>query len=359
MVKRKSSKLPKGIRSERNADGSTSYHAQLAVKPFPRVQQTFPTLAGAIDWRSGTKAELQKQRQGGGARPELATLTLAGLNTEYLKDPETVALADYNDRKRRLAWWSVNCGAVKVLDFGVLQGRQARDALIPGRSAATVDRYIASQSASWNWGRAAGLVPKDRAWIPGLMLTEPDARTRYLSDDELKAVLKAAQAHSPTMVAATTLALATGVRSGEMLRLTWADVDFARSSIRLLLTKNGTARSVHLPSIAADALKAVKAGTVVSTTNVFLYRDGTPMTGDRLHHAWCDIRTAAGLENFRWHDFRHSCASFLAQHGSSLIEIGSVLGHKRAQTTLKYSHLVTGKPVTGSAALDEKLRGAT
>lgn len=357
MVTRKS-KLPKGIRQERNADGSRSYHAQLSVKPFPRIQQTFQTLPEAIAWRVKTKAEFEKQRQGGGARPELATLTLAGLNAEYLKDPETKLLADFKDRGRHLAWWSAKHGAVRVLDFGVLQGRAARDALIPGRVNATVDRYIAAQRAAWNWGRAAGLVPVDRAWPPGLMLTEPDARTRYLSDEELSEVLKAAKAHSPTMYAAVTVALATGVRQGEMLRLTWGDVDFPHSTIRLLLTKTGIARSVHLPAIAAEALKAVKGETVVGT-RVFLYSDGTPLDQDRLNREWRRVRKAAGLKDFRWHDFRHSCASFLAQKGATLLEIGSVLGHRRAQTTLKYSHLAAGKAVTGHAALDQKLRGAT
>lgn len=356
MVKRKSTKPPTGIRNETNADGSTSYHAQIQVKPFGRVQQTFPTLAEAVAWRKQIRDELLKQRQTGDSRPDLPTLTIAALNREYLADPETAALADYKDRKRHLEWWTLKFGTVKVLDFGVLHGRDARGQLIPGRAAGTVDRYLAAQRAAWNWGRAAAVVPQDRTWPPKLMLTEPDVRTRYLSDDELDAVLTAAQAHSATMLAAVTLALATGVRQGEMLRLTWADIDFERSSIRLLLTKNGTARSVHLPSIAAEALKAVRGGVVVSATRVFLYRDGTPMTGDRLHHEWCDVRTAAGLKDFRWHDFRHSCASFLAQHGSTLLEIGSVLGHKRAQTTLKYAHLVAGAPVTGSAALDNKLR---
>jgi integrase len=348
-----------GITPRRNADGTMSYTAQLLVKPFPRTSQTFPTMAAALGWRKAMKAELLDQRKDKAVRRDLPTLSIASLNGEYLKDPEALALADYKDRERHLNWWTLKFGTVKVLDFGVIEGRAARELLIPARSPATVDRYIAAERAAWNWGRAAGLVPKDRAWPPRLMLTEPEARTRYLSDDELKAVLTEAKKHSPVMLAAITVALATGVRQGEMLRLTWADVDFARSTIRLLLTKNGMARSVHLPAIAVEALKAVKADTVVSTTRVFLYRDGTPMTGDRLHHEWCDIRTAAGLTDFRWHDFRHSCASFLAQHGSTLLEIGSVLGHKRAQTTLKYSHLVAGKAVTGHAALDSKLRGAT
>jgi integrase len=310
---------------------------------------------------------LLRQRKDKSVRHDLPGLSIASLNGEYLKDPQALALADYKDRKRHLNWWTLKFGTVKVLDFGVIEGRAARDLLIPGRSAGTVDRYLAAERAAWNWGRAAGLVPKDRAWPPRLMLPEPDARTRYLSDEELTAVLTEAKEHSPVMLAAVTVALATGVRQGEMLRLTWADVDFARSAIRLcarsesgrVLTKSRAARSVHLPAIAIEALRAVKADTIVSTTHVFLYRDGTPMTGDRLHHEWCDVRTAAALVDFRWHDLRHSCASFLAQHGSTLLEIGSVLGHKRAQTTLKYAHLVAGKAVTGHAALDEKLRGAT
>jgi integrase len=352
MVTRKSI----GITSRRNADGSMSFTAQLLVKPFPRNAKTFPTMAEAVAWRKQMREELLEQRKDKSVRPDLPTLSIAALNGEYLKDPEALALADYDDRKRHLNWWTLKFGTVKVLDFGVIEGREARKLLIPGHAAGTVNRYIAAERAAWNWGRAAGLVPKDRAWPPKLMLTEAEARTRYLSDDELKSVLTAAQKHSPVMLAAITVALATGVRQGEMLRLTWADVDFARSTIRLLLTKNGTARAVHLPAIAAEALKAVKADKVVSASRVFLYRDGTPMTGDRLDDEWCDIRTAAGLVDFRWHDFRHSCASFLAQHGSTLLEIGSVLGHKRAQTTLKYSHLVAGAPVTGSAALDDKLR---
>src|SRR5271155_4811382 len=135
MVTRKSRtrKLPKGIGDEKNANGSMSYHAQLLVIPFPRKQKTFPTLAEAIAWRSKTKAELEKQRRVGGTRPELATISIAGLNTEYLADPETKLLADFKDRRRHLAWWSAHCGAVKVLDFGILQGRAAQGALIPGR----------------------------------------------------------------------------------------------------------------------------------------------------------------------------------------------------------------------------------
>ena len=361
MVARKSRrKLLKGIRERRNADGSLSYDAQILVKPFARTQQSFATLDEAKRWRSSLEAELRKQRQGGSARPELATLTIAGLNVEYLKDPETKALRSVRDREAHLKWWSVKYGTVMVLDFGVLQGREARDALLARmEQPASVNRVLASERAAWNWGRAAGLVPTDRPWPPRLMLSEPQARTRYLSDEELTAVLSAARTNSAVMYAAVTVALATGARQGEMLRLTWADVDLPRSTIRLIKTKNDQARSVHLPSIAVDALKALKSGPVVSTKHVFLDVDGQWMDGQRLDRQWRYIRTAAGLKDCRWHDLRHSAASYLAQNGATLLEIGSVLGHKSPSVTLKYAHLVAGKAVTGHAALDSKLRGAT
>ncbi len=351
-------KLPRGIRLRRNADGSVSYDAQFQVKGYPRAFKAHPTLDEAIRWYTDTKAELVKQRKAGQVRPDIVTMSLADLNTEYLKDPETVALKDFADRERHLNWWSSKYGATKVLEFGVLQARAARDALIPGRANATVDRYLAAQRAAWNFGRAANLVPNDRAWPPKLMLSEPDARTRYLSDDELSALLKAAQAHSAVMYAAIMVALGTGVRRGELLRLTWADVDFEASTLTLLVTKTGKPRNVHMSSAAADALKVLKKADVVSTRHVFLYSDGTPFDGERLNREWCEIRKEAKLQDFRWHDLRHTAASYLAQGKSTLLEIMNQLGHKRTQTTAKYAHLIPGAALTGSEALDAKLRGA-
>jgi integrase len=352
MVTRKST----GISSRRNADGSMSFTAQLLVKPYPRSSQTFPTMAAAVAWRKQMREELLKQRELKSTRPDLPKLTLAALVAEYLRDSETTSLADFKDRKRQLTWWTLKFGTVKVLDFGVMHGREALDMLTPGRAAGTINRTLAAMRACWNWGRAAGLVPQDRTWPPQLMRSEPRGRTRCLTAEELGKVLVESQKTSPVALAALTVALATGVRRGELLRLTWADVDFDRATIRLLLTKTGEARAVHLPSIAAEALQAIKPDP--ATGSVFRYTDGTPMTGDRLHQAWCEIRKSAGLVDFRWHDLRHSCASFLAQNGSSLVEIGSVLGHKRAQTTLRYSHLVAGKAVTGHSALDALLRAS-
>jgi site-specific recombinase XerD len=89
---------------------------------------------------------------------------------------------------------------------------------------------------------------------------------------------------------------------------------------------------------------------------VFITDEGEPASKDWVSCRWKIIRANAGLKNFRWHDLRHSCASLLAQNGATLLEIGSVLGHKSPSATKRYAHLVEGAPVTGHTKLDEKLR---
>ena len=190
------------------------------------------------------------------------------------------------------------------------------------------------------------------------MLPEPDARWRYLSAEELPALLQAAEARSPVLHAAIVVAIATGVRKGELLRLRWSDVDFERQCVSVLITKNGQPRSVHLPASAVAALQGLKAAPVVSPAHVFLSASGKPMTWQALDKLWRGARTAAGLKDFRWHDLRHSCASYLAQAGASLLEIGGVLGHRSAAVTLKYAHLQQGAAVTGHTALDARLTAA-
>ncbi|HET9643587.1 MAG TPA: site-specific integrase [Burkholderiaceae bacterium] len=56
---------------------------------------------------------------------------------------------------------------------------------------------------------------------------------------------------------------------------------------------------------------------------------------------WQEALKAAKVKNFRFHDLRHSCASYLAQDGASLLQIADVLGHRQLQVTKRYSHLAT------------------
>jgi len=188
-----------------------------------------------------------------------------------------------------------------------------------------------------------------------LFLSEPRERVRFLNDQELQAVLAEAEKHSAWLSAAVLTSLATGLRQGELLRLQWPDIDFDAKTLTVHISKNTKRRLVHVAGPAIDSLKRLRRDGIVGPKLVFVLPDGKPADKSFLNFHWQKVRALAKLENFHWHDLRHSCASFLAQAGASLPEIGHVLGHSSPSITAKYSHLVAGKPVTGSAALAAKL----
>lgn len=344
------------IQKRKNGDGSISYLAQVRIKPYRATAKAFRAKTDAQRWAERLERELRAQRRQGTVRTDVTSLSVAGLVSEYLADPETKSLRSYQTSSDRLAWWVNHYGSTRVLDLNVLLLRAARERLRHGRGPATCNRVLSHLRSAWNWGRASGLIPQDLLWPSRLMLTEPKGRTRYLSDDELATLLEAASA-DPTMHAALLVSLATGVRQGELLRLTWADIDLEKRRIRILRAKNNELRSGYLPEVAAKSVARIKRSRVVGSV-VFTDELGQPLTKTTLHWRWLKVRDAAGLKDFRWHDLRHTCASLLAQNGANLLEIGSVLGHRSPAVTRRYAHLVEGAPVTGHTELDRKLRGA-
>lgn len=343
------------IQRRKNRGGTVSYAAQVKVSPFKPPVKCFASRAEAVEWATALERELKAQRKRGGARADIAKLTVGELITEFLADPETQVLRYLDDLTRLLGWWQNAYASTKCFELGVLTLRAARDKLLTKRGPATTNRYLSAMRSAWNWGRASGLIPGERAWPARLMLTEPTGRVRYLIDAELKKLLDASE-KDRVMSAAITLSVSTGVRQGEMLRLEWRDIDFARAMLTVRIAKNKNSRSVHVVPAAAAALATLRKGPVVSPTHVFLNTDGTPLRKGTLETRWRKIRAAAGLKDFHWHDLRHSCASFLAQRGASLLQIGAVLGHKSPAMTLRYSHLVAGAPVPGHDELNRLLR---
>jgi integrase len=346
----------------KNRDGSASILTLVRVPKFKRFSKTFATMEEAEAWALPLAKELAEQGERGGIRPSLSTLTITQLVNQYLDDPKTEELESYEDYAARADWWKEHYGSMKVLDFNVPVLYEAREKLKStghrqgGRSPATINRHLAVMRLIWNWGRSAGWVPQDKHWPTRLLLKEPRGRDRFLLDDELVRLLKAAEA-DPLMRAAILVSIATGVRRGELARFKWADLDLVTGRVTTMKTKNGSPRTVYLPPQAVSALETLKGAKVVSPVWVFMMEDGQPLTKGELTLRWRRIRATSGIKNFKWHDPRHTTASYLAQGGSTLLEIGSVLGHKSYTTTLRYAHLVQGAPVKGHAALDAKLKG--
>ena len=180
--------------------------------------------------------------------------------------------------------------------------------------------------------------------------SEHNAGTRFLSEDELQRLLAACrESESPDLLLAVLLSITTGARQGEILNLRWKDIDLQAGVVRVRVdsetTTKGGIRSLPITAQVLPLLQARKKqrqqGKVTPLTDdglLFPSRvsDKQPV---QLRTPWETALRRAGIEHFRWHDLRHSCASFLARNGASLLEIGNVLGHKSANTTKRYAHL--------------------
>lgn len=166
-------------------------------------------------------------------------------------------------------------------------------------------------------------------------------RQRFLSGEELNrlaatlAEVEHERTEPPAVIAAIRLLLFTGCRLGEILQLRWTEVDFDRRCLFLSDSKTGS-KVVHLNSPALEVL----AGIERVEGNPYVIRGkiaGTHLINLQL--PWGRIRRRAGLDDLRIHDLRHSFASVAAGVGLSLPMIGRLLGHTRAETTLRYAHL--------------------
>ena len=123
---------------------------------------------------------------------------------------------------------------------------------------------------------------------------------------------------NPQLFLIVILAISTGMRQGEILNLTWADVDLEVGKAILHKTKNGERRVVPIVSVALELLRKHKQTQIVDTLFVFPNEQGTEPV--KIRSAWERARKEAGVEDFRFHDLRHTFASYLAMNGASLPE---------------------------------------
>jgi integrase len=181
---------------------------------------------------------------------------------------------------------------------------------------------------------------------------EPQGRLRWLTPEDAQRLLAACkESRNPVLADLVEFALFTGLRQGEALNLTWDDVDRARGVIRLEITKSGYRREVPL-SGAADAVLARRL-----TNDRKTYVFGSQKR-DTFRTAWEAAVKRAKIDDFRFHDLRHTFASWLIQRGRSLKEVQEALGHRTIAMTMRYSHLGPDHLRAAVAVLDNVLPAA-
>lgn len=185
-------------------------------------------------------------------------------------------------------------------------------------------------------------------------MREPRGRVRFLSDDERERLLKACKASdSKYLYLIVVLALSTGGRRMEVIGLKWSDVDFNRGIITLHETKNGERRVLPL---AGHALALMKEHAKVRQLNCeYVFPSHNFKNPIDIRTPWETALKRADIEDFRFHDLRHSAASYLAMNGASLAEIAEILGHKTLQMVKRYAHLSEAHTSKVVAAMNQKI----
>lgn len=189
---------------------------------------------------------------------------------------------------------------------------------------------------------------EDKGWrddgtnpVPGYLkrrkkkgLTESPPRERYLTEDEEARLLAVA---SPLQCEAIILSIDTGLRRGELLSLTWAQVDFVKGVIRTTVdTKGRRSRLAPLPPRSA-ALLAQKRAQRLQSFFVFPGRDDANKPTATLQNGFKAAVQRAGLPETDWHDLRRTAGCrWLQRDGMSMEQVAQLLGHKSVTTTEKH-----------------------
>jgi integrase len=167
-----------------------------------------------------------------------------------------------------------------------------------------------------------------------------DQIVRYINADEYQPLLTAAEKIRWYLLPVIEIAANTGLRRGNIFQLRWDECDRKAGVIRKAKTKNNEA--VAIPMNAAvvavlDEFEERRNGSLY----VFPHMQGE-QEGEAIKDVKNSFRTAlkkAKIENFRFHDLRHCCASWLMMNGADLNDVRQILEHRSIAMTLRYAHL--------------------
>ncbi|MEZ5813500.1 MAG: site-specific integrase [Alphaproteobacteria bacterium] len=341
--------------------GQISYRVRVRLKGHPTQYATFPRLTDAKKWIQDTESAIRNGRHFKAS--EAKRQTLSDLIVRYLEWVKARNTKRHVDVEHKLKWWDNELGYMILADLTKAKINETLEKLSntpkkngAPRSHATVNRYAVALS------HALSIATNEWEWLEQnpmqklSKLPEPRGRVRFLDEEERKKLLYAcSQSQSKYLYIVVVLALSTGARQGEILGLRWPDIDFKRGAIVLHDTKNKERRTLPLTGRALALMKEHQKIRRIDTDLVFPARSGEKPIDIR--ESWLVAIEKAGIENFRFHDLRHSAASYLAMNGASLAEIAEVMGHKTLAMVKRYAHLSDAHTHSVVSSMNERIFG--
>jgi len=237
-----------------------------------------------------------------------------------------------------------------------LINRYKVERLKSGAAPATLNRELALMK------HAFSLAVREWQWVQDnpvkktSMEKEKPPKDRWLTGDEEKSLLTVMP---PWLRDVTLFAVDTGCRRGEILSLPWKCVDLEKKVVTIFGQKTGEWRGIPLTDRIHEML-LVRSTTMkvrpFQNDVVFTNPLGMPLNIHELRWSFEEALKKACIEEFRFHDLRHTFATRLAQNGVDLFTIQKLLGHKSYATTQRYTHHYTESLRRGISVLDHHIK---
>ena len=363
------------IRERAKVDGTRAFHVQVRMAGFPARTASFPTKRQAERWAKTIEAEMIEGRHFRSV--EARRRTLAEAIDRYL-DHEAPKLRDGRMHRSTLPWWPEKLGRFKLCEItpaliaeyrnklaaetyrrarpgakrsSLNAGEQAREFK---RKPNTVNNYLVSL------GRIFSVARREWHWITHnpmegvAKLSAGPGRVRYLSEDERQRLLTET-AKNQQLHTLAVLALSTAARAGELMNLSWCDVDLKDGRVLLRETKNTQPRVIWVHYEALRLLKEYGKIRRLDDDHVFL--GATPGTRYDYHTPFKAACAAAGVADFRFHDLRHSAATYLAREGATEQQLKAIGGWK-SNVVSRYVHLAAEDAKAVLERMNAKILGS-
>ncbi|GJL85435.1 MAG: integrase [Micavibrio sp.] len=355
------------IQERMGKNGKKTYRVQVRRKGQPIQSTTFTTKTAAQKWARGIESKIDDGKHFKTSQGKQKTVT--DMVDRYIKNalPQK-GNSTQRGQKHQLQWWKDQLGDLKLSELTTAVILEKRDDMIakkkvlddtgeevPFYANASINRYIAALSAAltaamdWDW--------LDNHLIRGKVKSlKENKRTRWLNDKELKALLTACRNSSnPILYDIVLVDLCTGMRRSEVTNLTWDHVDLDNRWLYVDKSKNEEKRGIFITDEAYEVLKRRHDNRDEEKSWVFPSEAvDKPFVFKKL---WEKAVEEAGLEDFKFHDLRHSFASYMAISGVSPQIIQKITGHKDLKSLERYLHLMKDHTTDAISDMTKKYMG--
>jgi integrase len=205
-----------------------------------------------------------------------------------------------------------------------------------GVKSGSINRELATLKKAFN------LALKEWEWVkenPASKVSseeESNKRDRWLTFEEEDRLLEVC--YPPWMKEIVLFALNTGMRLGEILALRWGDVDLLRKTVVVMKSKNKDRRTIPINKKVFDLLNAKVKVRSIKTDLVFISQNHSMIDNCVASKFFHDVAIKAQIQDFRFHDLRHTAATRMIQAGKDLYKVQRLLGHKSPMMTQRYAH---------------------